>query len=407
MAREPGKHAIIFLLITVLIDMIGLGMIMPVMPSLISGITGEGLGQAAAYGGWLMFTYALMQFLFAPVMGNLSDAYGRRRVLLLALTGLAIDYAIMGLAPSLLWLFIGRFIAGMFGANFAVANAYIADISPPEKRAANFGLIGAAFGVGFIIGPAIGGLLGEYGPRVPFYAAAALGFLNVLYGFFVLPETLKPENRRPFVLTRANPFGAFRQMKQYPLIVGLLAAMVFFQLAHDVNPSTWSYYAMLKFGWSEGDVGASLAIVGIFMALMSGFGTRAIIPRIGEMRAATLGFVCASLGFLGFAFMTEAWMFVPLMAVLSFMALIMPSLRAIMSAEVPDNAQGELQGAISSVMGLTLIAAPVLSTQVFNTFTGPEAPVHFPGAAFMMASVFVLAALAIVTAVLRLREKPA
>lgn len=407
MPREPGKHAIIFLLITVLIDMIGLGMIMPVMPSLISGITGEGLGQAAAYGGWLMFTYALMQFLFAPVMGNLSDAYGRRPVLLLALTGLAIDYVIMGLAPSLLWLFIGRLIAGLFGANFAIANAYIADISPPEKRAANFGLIGAAFGVGFIIGPAIGGLLGEYGPRVPFYAAAALGFLNVIYGFFVLPETLKRENRRPFVLTRSNPLGAFRQVKQYPLVVGLLGAMVFFQLAHDVNPSTWSYYAMLKFGWSEGEVGASIAVVGICMALMSGFGTRMIIPRLGEVRAARLGFVCASLGLIGFAFMTEAWMFLPLMAVLSFMALIMPSLRSIMSAQVPENAQGELQGAISSVMGLTLIAAPVLSTQVFNSFTGPEAPVHFPGAAFVMAGFFMLTSLAIVTAVLRLREKPA
>ncbi|MEX1152330.1 TCR/Tet family MFS transporter [Parvibaculum sp.] len=407
MERKPGKHAIVFLLIAVLIDMIGLGMIMPVMPSLLAEITGEGLGPAAAWGGWLMFTYALMQFLFAPVMGNLSDAYGRRRVLLLALGALAVDYAIMGFAPTLVWLFVGRFFAGIFGANFAVANAYIADISPPEKRAQNFGLIGAAFGIGFIIGPAVGGLLGEFGPRVPFFAAAALGLLNVIYGFFVLPETLAPENRRPFAVARANPLGAFRQMRKYPLVLGLLGAMVFFQLAHDVNPSTWSYYAMLKFGWSEAEVGASLAFVGLCMALMMGLGTRLIIPRIGETRAALLGLAMTSIGFMGFAFSSTAWHFLLLMPLSSFMGLVMPSLRAIMSAEVPPNAQGELQGALSSLVGLTMIVAPVLATQTFRAFTDVEAPVYFPGAAFVMASVFTLMSMAVVAAALKVRPRAA
>lgn len=407
MDKKPGKHAMVFLLVAVLIDMIGLGMIMPVMPSLLTEITGEGLGSAAAWGGWLAFTYALMQFLFAPVMGNLSDAYGRRRVLLLALGALAVDYAIMGFAPTLVWLFIGRFFAGIFGANFAVANAYIADISPPEKRAQNFGLVGAAFGVGFILGPAVGGLLGEFGPRVPFFAAAALGFVNVAYGFFVLPETLAPENRRPFVLARSNPLGAFRQLRQYPLVLGLLGAVVFFQLAHDVNPSTWSYYAMLKFGWSEAQVGASLAFVGLCMALMMGLGTRLIIPRIGEARAAMLGLAMTGVGFMGFAFSSTVWHFLPLMVVSSFMGLVMPSLRAIMSAEVPGNAQGELQGAMSSVVGLTMIVAPVLATQTFDAFTGGAAPVYFPGAAFIMASIFTLMSLAVVAMVLKARPRAA
>jgi DHA1 family tetracycline resistance protein-like MFS transporter len=407
MARAPGKHAAIFLLVTVLIDMIGLGMIMPVMPSLIGEVTGEGLSEAAAYGGWLMFTYAAMQFLFAPVLGNLSDAYGRRPVLLLSLTALAADYVIMGFAPDLLWLFVGRVLAGMCGANYTIANAYIADISTPEKRAANFGLIGAAFGVGFIIGPAIGGLLGEFGPRVPFFAAAGLGLLNVLYGLFVLPETLKEENRRPFVWLRANPLGALRQMRKYPLVLGLLGASVFFQLAHDVNPSTWSYYTMLKFGWSEADVGASLAFVGLCMALMMGLGTRLIIPRIGEARAAALGLTLTSLGFLGFAFASDGWMFLPFMVVLSFMGLVQPALRSIMAGHVPENAQGELQGAISSVMGLTMTVAPLLSTQIFHAFTQADAPVYFPGAAFVMASACTLMALGVVTVVLKRKEKPA
>lgn len=407
MDRKPGKHAIVFLLITVLIDMIGLGMILPVMPSLLAEITGEGIGQAAAWGGWLMFTYALMQFLFAPVMGNLSDAFGRRRVLLLALGALAIDYLIMGFAPTLVWLFIGRFFAGIFGANFAVANAYIADITPPEKRAQNFGLIGAAFGVGFILGPAIGGLLGEFGPRVPFFAAAALGFLNVIYGFFALPETLAPANRRPFAVARANPLGALRQMRKYPLVLGLIGAVVFFQLAHDVNPSTWSYYAMLKFGWSEAEVGASLAFVGLCMALMMGLGTRLIIPRIGEARAALLGLAMTGIGFMGFAFSETLWHFLVFMAILSFMGLVMPSLRAIMSAEVPANAQGELQGALSSVVGLTMIVAPVLATQTFHAFTGGGAPLYFPGAVFVMASVFTLMSAIVVAAVLKARPRAA
>lgn len=230
MPRKPGKHALAFIFVTILIDTIGLGIIIPVMPKLIMELTGDGLADAALYGGWLMFLYAALQFIMAPVIGNLSDRFGRRPVLLFALAALSIDYLILALAPTIVWLFIGRAGAGIAGASYTTANAYIADVTSPEKRAQSFGLVGAAFGIGFIVGPAMGGLLGEYGARLPFYAAAGLALLNVIYGYFVLPETLSKDKRRPFSLKRANPVGAIKQMWRYPLVIGLIAALLLHQM---------------------------------------------------------------------------------------------------------------------------------------------------------------------------------
>jgi len=242
------NHAILFILVTILIDTIGFGMIAPVMPELIRGMTGEGFAEAARYGGMLMFLFAAVQFFAAPILGNLSDRFGRRPVLLISLAALGIDYIIIALAPTLVWLFVGRAIAGAASATFATANAYIVDVSPPEDRAKHFGYLSAAWGLGFMLGPAIGGMLGEFGPRVPFWAAAGLSVLNVLYGLFVLPESLSASSRRDFVWKRANPVGALLQIRKYPVVLGLLIVLIPYQIAHDANPAVWGYYTMHRFG---------------------------------------------------------------------------------------------------------------------------------------------------------------
>lgn len=393
---EPtaGRKALTFIFITVLIDMIGFGIIIPVVPELIMELSGEGLSGAAVYGGWLMFFYAVMQFFFAPIIGNLSDRFGRRPVLLGSLAAFGLDYAFMGFAPTLFWLFVGRFVAGMVGGSFTTANAYIADVSPPEKRAANFGLVGAAFGLGFILGPVIGGFLGAYGARVPFFAAAGLALANVVYGFFVLPETLPPDERRPFAIGRANPLGAIDQMRRYPVVIGVLVALVFYRIAHDANPSVWSYYTMLKFDWDERDVGYSLGFVGLMLALVQGVLIRGVIPRIGEMRAVYIGYALISLGFLGFAFSSEGWMLYAFTVPWALGEIASPAIRGIVSNQVPANAQGELQGAVTSLFSLTAIFAPLLMTQLFGFFTRPGADPYFPGAAFAAAACLVLLCLA-------------
>ena len=280
------KHALLFVAITVLLDTIGFGLILPVQPALLVELTGQSVSRVAVYGGWLAFVYAVMQFVFAPVLGNLSDRFGRRPVLLFAIGSLGIDYLIMGFAPTLAWLFVGRTLAGIAGASFTPAYAYVADISPPEKRAQSFGVVGAMFGVGFIVGPALGGLLGGLGPRAPFFAAAGLSIANVLYGLFVLPESLPPEKRRPFAWTRANPLGTLMQMRQHPVLLGLLAALFLWMVGHQVMPSTWAFYTKLRFGWSEATIGASLAIVGAIVVVSQATLLRFVVPRLGERRAA-------------------------------------------------------------------------------------------------------------------------
>jgi MFS transporter, DHA1 family, tetracycline resistance protein len=383
---RPGPHAIFFVLITVLLDTIGFGLVLPVLPELIVELTGEGLSQAAIYGGWLAFVYAVLQFTFAPVLGNLSDRFGRRPVLLYAVASLGIDYIIMGLAPALGWLFVGRAIAGIAGASFTPAYAYIADVTSPEKRAQQFGLIGAAFGTGFIIGPAIGGLLGELGPRAPFFAAASLSLVNFTYGVFVLPESLPVASRRPFDWKRANPLGTLMQIRKHPVVLGLLTALFLWQIAHQVMPSTWAYYTMFRFGWSEAIVGASLAFVGVIMAASQATLPRLLIPRLGEAACATIGLTAGGLGFIGYGLAAHGWMMFALMFTWFLGAIVMPSTQALMSHRIPPSAQGELQGGVASLYSLSSIIGPPLMTQLFGYFSSDAAPVHLPGAAFLFAA---------------------
>mgnify|MGYP000953419983 FL=1 len=364
-----NARAVTFIFITLLLDTIGFGLIMPVLPSLIMQLTGEPLDQAARYGDWLGFVFAGVQFFCAPLLGNLSDRFGRRPVLLFSLLALGLDYVLMGFAPRIEWLFVGRFIAGVAGASFGPAYAYIADISPPERRAQNFGLVGAAFGVGFIAGPAIGGLLGSFGPRVPFFAAACFSLLNVTFGYFALPESLPRESRRPFDWSRAHPLGTLRQMRRYPAVLRLAAAAFLWQLGHQVLPSVWSFYTMEKFGWTTRMVGASLAASGVVMAISQGMLTRVLIPKLGgERRSALVGLLSGAAVYLWYAFAAEGWMVFAGIAFWAFAALAWPSLNALMSQRIPPTAQGELQGGLASVSSLASIIGPPVLTQVFARF---------------------------------------
>jgi DHA1 family tetracycline resistance protein-like MFS transporter len=400
-ARAPDRHSLVFVAITVLLDTIGFGLIIPVLPALLVGLTGESVSQAAVPGGWLAFVYAAMQFLCAPVLGNLSDRYGRRPVLLFAIGALGVDYIVMGLAPSLAWLFLGRAIAGIAGASFTPAYAYVADISPPERRAQNFGIVSAMFGVGFIAGPAIGGLLGGLGPRAPFFAAAILSAINFVYGTLVLPESLPREKRRPLDWKRANPLGTLRQMRRHPVVLNLLVALFLWMVAHQVMPATWSFYTKYRYDWSEAMIGASLAAVGLVMVMSQTMMLRVLVHRLGERRAALTGIAIASLGYLGYATATAGWMMFVWLVTWFFGAIVMPTTNALLSRRVAPDAQGELQGAVASLFSLSSIAGPPLMTQLFSRFSGPGAPVHLPGAAFLASTLLALASLAIYWAATR------
>ena len=379
------KWAVAFVFVTVLLNSIGFGIILPVLPELIVDITGDPLHEAARYGGWLAFAYASMQFIFSPVAGNLSDRFGRRPVLLASLFVFGVDYLIMGLAPTLAWLFLGRLIAGTSATSFGIANACIADLFPPEKRAQNFGLIGAAFGVGFILGPVIGGFLGEFGPRTPFFATAGIAFANALFGWIAMPETLREEDRRPFQLARANPLGAFRQVAHFPVVAGILGAYFLYMLAHDSLPAIWAFYTMDRYGWGPREVGFSLGAVGVCMLIVQGVLIRKIIPLLGSKRTAYVGLVLTTVAFFGYALSSTGWMMYIWIVVGSGSGLIMPAMNGIMSRQIPANAQGELQGVLGSVASGTFIISPVVMTQLFAYFSSPAAPVYFPGAAFALA----------------------
>jgi len=383
------KSSVLFIFVVVLIDVIGFGLIIPVVPRLVMELTGEGLSRAAIYGGWLWFAYAVTQFFSAPVLGNLSDRLGRRPVLLFSLAALGVDYIIMGFAPTMSWLFLGRTLAGIAGASFIPAYAYLADVTPPEKRAQNFGIVGAAFGLGFIIGPALGGFLGTLGPRVPFFFAAGLALANVVWGFFVLPESLPKESRRAFDIRRANPLGALMHIRQYPLVPTVAAAIFFWQLAQQAFPSTWSYYTMFRFHWTEREVGASLAFVGLVMALSQGLLSRVVIPRFRERRSAMVGMLVGCCAYTGFAFASSGWMMYAWMTGWLVAALVYPSLNAIMSQRVPANAQGELQGAVASLYSLASVVGPLLMTHLFGSFSSPDSSIHLPGAAFLCSALLV------------------
>jgi DHA1 family tetracycline resistance protein-like MFS transporter len=387
-SRTP---ALVFIFITMLIDVIGFGLIIPVLPKLLEELTGEGLSAAARWGGILMFTYAGMQFLFSPIIGGLSDQFGRRPVILAALFAFAIDFVIQGFAPNIWWFFVGRVLAGITGATFTSGMAYIADVTPPEKRAQNFGLVGVAFGVGFIIGPLIGGVVSyHFGIRAPFFAAAGLAMLNWLYGYFILPESLAPENRRPFSWRRANPIGSLLSLRRYPVILSLVASLIFIYVAGHANQSTWTYITMMKFEWDERWVGYSLAFVGLMTGIVQGGLTRVLIPKLGQRNSVFIGLGLYALGFVLFAFATQGWMMFAFMVPFSLGGIAGPSLQAIISGQVPSNEQGELQGALASLISLTSIIGPLLMTNLFSYFTAPTTPVYFPGAPFLMGAVLSL-----------------
>jgi DHA1 family tetracycline resistance protein-like MFS transporter len=387
MSAKPNNKALSFIFITVLIDVIGLGIIIPVLPKLIEELIGGDLSEASRYNAWLAVAYGVMQFVFSPILGGLSDRYGRRPILLISLLGLGIDYIFMALAPSIAWLFVGRIIAGLCGASFSTATAYIADISTPEKRAQNFGLIGAAFGVGFIIGPTIGGICGAWGPRIPFFVAAVFSLLNFIYGYFVLPESLSEDNRRKFDWKRANPVGSLLNLRRYPVISGLVITFLLLCMAGKSVESTWTFYTMLKFNWSSVWVGISLSVVGILVAVVQGGLIRIIIPKLGQKNSVYTGLALYVAGLILFAFATKGWMMFAFLVPYCLGGIAGPALQGIMSSQVPLNEQGELQGALTSLMSLTTILGPLMMNNLFYYYTRDNAPVYFPGAAFIAGAV--------------------
>ena len=379
-----------FIFVTLLIDVIGFGIIIPVVPNLISELGHVSIPEAASYGGWLIAAFSLMQFVFSPVLGNLSDQYGRRPVLLISLFGFGVDYLLTAFAPTIAWLFVGRIIAGIMGASFTTASAYIADVSTPENRAQNFGMIGAAFGLGFIIGPALGGVIATYGLRAPFIAAAIMTFINWLYGYFVVPESLKLEHRRKFDWKRANPLGSLQFFLRYKVILGLVASIVLIYIAGHAVQSTWSYYTIEKYHWNEAMVGYSLAFVGLMVALVQGWLIRYIIPKFGQERSVYVGLSLYAVGFLLFGIATQGWMMFAFLVPYCLGGIAGPSLQGIMSGQVPANQQGELQGALTSLISPTSILGPVLRTGLFSHFSEPSAAIYFPGAAMIAGSILTI-----------------
>ena len=384
------KAAMGFIFITLLIDITGLGLIIPVFPKLIEQLIDGDLSKASQWAGWLTFAYALMQFLFAPILGNLSDQYGRRPVLLFALLGFGIDYLFLAFAPTIGWLFVGRIIAGITGASITTATAYIADISNDTNRAQNFGMIGAAFGLGFIIGPVLGGLLGEYGARIPFLVAAGLALLNALYGFIVLPESLDKAHRRPFNIKRANPLGSLIQLKKYPSLGGLIGSMILVYVAAHAVQSTWTFINIEKFQWSESMIGYSLGVVGLLVVIVQGGLIRYINPAIGNERSVYIGLGLYAIGLLLFAFASQTWMMFVFLIPYCMGGIAGPALQSIISGKVPSNEQGELQGALTSLMSATSIIGPLVMTNLFAYFTSSGTPIHFAGAPFLLGSLLML-----------------
>lgn len=392
----PSKHALIFIFFTVLIDTIAFGIVMPVLPKLLVALTGDTVEQVTFLAGWLLAIYAGLQFIFGPVIGNLSDRYGRRPVLLGALAAFTIEYFLMGFAPAVSWLFAGYIVAGITGAVYSPSMAYIADASPPAQRAQAFGLVGAAFGLGFIVGAAIGGLLGEVGPRAPFFAAAALAGLNFLYGVFVLPESLPEDKRRKFEWKRANVFGTFIAFKHYPAVIGLASAVFLWNLGYQVYPSTWSFYLQIQLGWSPAAIGISFAYVGVLLIFTQAYLLGKIVPSIGEFWAVILGAASGVTSMLIMAFASAGWFVYLAITVGVLQGIAHPSMNAIMSRQAPPDQQGELQGGIASLLALAAVIGPLVMTQVLGRFSAQDAPIHFPGAAFVLAAVLSLISLGLI-----------
>jgi DHA1 family tetracycline resistance protein-like MFS transporter len=391
MKNKPNA-ALGFIFITVLVDVIGLGIIIPIVPKLIENLTGLGINEASKYGGFLVFSFALMQFIFSPILGALSDQFGRRPILLLSLFGLGLDYILHAFAPTIAWLFAGRIIAGIMGASYTTATAYIADISTPEKRSQNFGLIGAAFGLGFIIGPIIGGVASKWGTNVPFLISAGLTLLNVIYGYFILPESLSLENRRAFNWKRANPIGSLKHLKKYPVVSGLIVSLLLLFIASHAVQSNWTYYTMYKFHWTPEIVGYSLAVVGLLIAFVQGFLIRKVIPKYGENKTIYAGMAFYILGLLLFGLAPTGWMMFLFLIPYCLGGIAGPALQGIISKQVPDNEQGELQGALTSLMSLTAIIGPLLMNNLFAYATNKNSLFYLPGASFYLGAILMIIA---------------
>lgn len=419
-----GKLAIVFVLLTVMINSIGFGIMIPVLPDLLKELTGLPNNEAVVYGMWLTFVFALFQFICMPIVGGLSDRFGRRPVMLASLFGLSLDYFIMGFAPTIAFLFLGRIIAGAFAATFSTANAYIADISPPETRAQNFGLIGAAFGVGFMLGPVIGGLLGEFGPRVPFIAAGIIGLINVVFGFLCLPETLAAEKRRAFSWARSNPFGSLKSLGRIKGVKSLIFILFLLAAAHTVYPTTYAFSTIEGLGWTSGDVGWSLGAFGIASIIVQGGLIRLIIPKVGLFWAGMTGIISAVIAYTMMGSANAGWVIYAAGPFTAFAGLYGPALNNMMSSRVSESEQGELQGAIGAAQGLALMIGPFLMSGAFYYFGdldyktaeglfifpeniarmgghlfGGEAIPYLPGAPFLAAALLTLIALVIYSCV--------
>jgi DHA1 family tetracycline resistance protein-like MFS transporter len=404
-----GRAAFIFILIMVAFDFLAFGIIAPVLPDLIRQFEGGDFARASSITGYFGFAWATMQFIFSPILGAWSDRFGRRPIILISCFGLSIDYIFMALAPSLRWLFVGRLISGITTSNVATAFAYVTDVTKPEERAKPFGLISAAFGLGFVIGPAVGGWLGNMNLRFPFWAAAALSLGNAMYGYFVLPESLPPERRAKSAWHMANPMGSLRLLSSNVELAGLAAVMTLYYLAHNSLPSMWALYTEYRYAWSRRDVGLSLAVVGVCAALVSGVLVGPLVKRFGERRSVISGLLFGTIGFAGFALATRGWM---LMAVIPFIALwgiAAPAMQSLMSRHVDPTGQGKLQGAINSLRAITGMAGPVLFTQIFAVAISPRYAIHLPGAPYHLAALLLGASLLLAVYVTRPGEasKPA
>lgn len=396
MQTSKKNAAVGFIFVTILLDVVGWGIIIPVTPKLIQEFIRGDISVAATYGGWLFFSYSFMQFLFASVMGSLSDRYGRRRVILISLVMFSMNYLIQAFATSLIFLFVGRILAGMSGATITAASAYIADISTEKDRAKNFGMVGAAFGVGFIIGPVLGGILGEYGSRVPFFASAVLCFINAVWGVFVLPESLPKEKRRAFDWKRANPVGSLMSLMKYKHILSLAGAMILMYIGANAVQANWTFYTMYLFQWSEKMVGYSLGLMGLMTALVQGLLIRWIQPKVGNQRTIIYGLSFSTLAMLLFSFAQTEPQILSIIFLYGLGGLAGPGLQSLITGQVLPTEQGEIQGALTSLVSLTSIIGPPLMNNTFYFFTHENAPFIFPGAPFFLAFILFLTALVLV-----------
>lgn len=391
--KSNKNSTLIFIIVVVVIDTAGFGLIFPVLPQLLTNLLHSDISTAAKYGGWLSFAYAAMQFVFAPILGNLSDQYGRRPVLLSSLFGFSIDCVFLAFAPNILWLFVGRTIAGITGASYSVASACVADISTDENRTKNFGIVNAAFGLGFIIGPVIGGTLVQFGTHTPFIVAAILSFINFTFGYFFFPESLNIDTRRTFEWKRANPFGSLKYLSEFPLINTLVLSMIFVSIANHSMESVWAYFTIEKFKWNTSLIGYSLAVIGLLSIVVQLWLVGILAKKLGDRRMAVLGLMLMVTGFFLFAFTEWQWLLLGALLIYIIGGVQGTAIQSITSSIIPDNEQGELQGSLGSLMGLTTLIAPPLMTSCFSYFTGKNSAIYFPGISFLIAALLTLISL--------------